>query len=302
MDLGFALPVSGSWATPENCIEIAESAERLGYSSLWTFQRLLSPVTMDGQQWLPSAYHSVLDPLSVLSFAAARTTRVRLGVAVINAPFMAPVQLAKIATTIDRLSNGRLDLGLGAGWMPDEFAAVGAPFERRGAHMSEYVRALDACWAGGVSSFEGEFSVLPASVIAPSPVQLPRPQILLGGAAPAALRRAGRLADGWISASSTDLTTVDESIAMIRLAAVEAGRDPELLRFICRGVVRVRDGERAPLTGTFEEIRGDIRGLEAQGMTELFIDLNFDPEIGSQDADPQQSMERARRVLEEFAP
>jgi alkanesulfonate monooxygenase SsuD/methylene tetrahydromethanopterin reductase-like flavin-dependent oxidoreductase (luciferase family) len=73
MIIGFALPVSGSWATPENCIEIAETAERLGYGSLWTFQRLLSPVTPDGQQWLPPAYHSVLDPLSVLSFAAART-------------------------------------------------------------------------------------------------------------------------------------------------------------------------------------------------------------------------------------
>jgi len=302
MDLGFALPVSGSWATPENCIEIAESAERLGYSSLWTFQRLLSPVTMDGQQWLPSAYHSVLDPLSVLSFVAARTSRVRLGVAVINAPLIAPVQLAKVATTIDRLSNGRLDLGIGAGWIPDEFAAVGALFERRGAQMSEYISALDACWAGGVSSFEGEFSVLPASVIAPSPVQLPRPQILLGGAAPAALRRVGRLADGWVSASSTDLTTVGDSIEMIRNAALDADRDPDLLRFICRGVVRVRDGERAPLTGTFEEIRGDIKGIEAQGMTELFIDLNFDPEIGSQDADPEQSMERARRVLAELAP
>ena len=89
---------------------------------------------------------------------------------------------------------------------------------------------------------------------------------------------------------------------MIRHAAVAAGRDPNQLRFICRGVVRVRDGERSPLTGTFEEIRRDFQDLEAQGMTELFIDLNFDPQIGSEDADPEQSMERARRVLEEFAP
>jgi len=302
MDLGFALPVSGSWATPENCIEIAESAERLGYSSLWTFQRLLSPVTMDGQQWLPSAYHSVLDPLSVLSFVAARTSRVRLGVAVINAPLIAPVQLAKVATTIDRLSNGRLDLGIGAGWIPDEFAAVGALFERRGAQMSEYISALDACWAGGVSSFEGEFTALPASVIAPAPVQRPRPQVLMGGAAPAALRRAGRLADGWVSASSTDLNTVGQSIEIVRMAAIDAGRDPDILRFICRGAVRVRDGERAPLTGTFEQIRDDIGGLEVQGMTELFIDLNFDPEIGSEEADPARSMQRARRVLAELAP
>jgi probable F420-dependent oxidoreductase len=302
MEIGFALPVSGTWATAENCIEISESAERLGYHSVWTFQRLLSPVTAEGLQWLPPAYHSVLDPLSVLAFAAARTTRVRLGVAVVNAPFMAPVQLAKVATTIDRLSNGRLDLGIGSGWMADEFTAAGAQFDRRGAQMTEYIEALDVCFAGGVSSFNGEFSTLPASVLSPTPIQRPRPQLLLGGAAPAALRRVGKLADGWISASTTDLTTVGESVDLIRRSAIESGRDPDELRFICRGVVRVRNGERAPLTGGFDEIRTDIAELATQGITEVFIDLNFDPEIGSPDADPEQSMRRARRALEELAP
>lgn len=302
MELGFALPVSGSWATPENCIEIAERAEALGYASLWTFQRLLSPVTPTGEQWLPPAYHSVLDPLSVLAFVAARTSRVRLGVAVINAPFLAPVQLAKIAATVDRLSHGRLDLGIGAGWMPDEFAATGSGFDHRGAQMSEYVAALEACWAEGVTSFDGRFSRLPESVIAPPPVQRPRPPLLLGGAAPAALRRVGRLADGWVSASTTDLTTVGESVELIRGAAREAGRDPDVLRFICRGVVRVRDGERAPLTGSLDEIRSDIDALAAQGITEVFVDLNFDPEIGDPQVDPWRSMERARQVLEGLAP
>jgi hypothetical protein len=302
MDIGFALPVSGSWATAENCIEIAESAERLGYNSLWTFQRLLSPVTPTGDQWLPPAYHSVLDPLSVLAFVAARTSTIRLGVAVLNAPFLAPVQLAKVAATVDQLSDGRLDLGLGTGWMPDEFRATGAPFERRGAQMEEYLRALDACWTDGVTSFEGEFSALPASVISPQPRQRPRPQVLLGGAAPAALRRAGRLADGWISASTTDLTTIGDSVELIRAEANEAGRNPDRLRFISRGVVKVRKGERAPLTGSFDEIRSDIEGLAGQGITEVFVDLNFDPEIGSPEADPVQSMQRARRVLEELAP
>jgi probable F420-dependent oxidoreductase len=301
MEIGFALPVSGSWATPDNVIEIAELAEALGYSSLWTFQRLLSPVTPDGDQWLPPAYHSVLDPFAVLAFVAARTSRVRLGVAVINAPFSPPVMLAKAAATIDVLSGGRLDLGLGSGWMPDEFAATGAGLDRRGAQMDEYIAALEACWSPGVTDFDGEFSVLPRSVIAPGPQQTPRPPILLGGAAPAALRRAGRSADGWVSASTADLSKLGDSIETVRTGAREAGRDPAQLRFVCRGVAKVRDDERGPLTGSVEDIRSDLAAIKLQGMTETFIDLNFDPQIGSPTADPERSMDRARELLQALA-
>lgn len=302
MKIGFALPVAGSWATAENCIEISEGAERLGYSSVWAFQRLLSPVDADGGQWLPAAYHSVLDPFSVLAFAAARTSRVRLGVAVVNAPFHPVVLLAKTAATIDRLSGGRLDLGLGLGWMPDEFTATGTSMEARGARLVETIAALDAIWAGGVVSFEGPTTSIPAAVIEPTPVQRPRPPLLLGGSAPAALRRAGRLADGWVSASTADLVTLREPIGLVRRAAEEAGRDPDALRFVCRGVVKVRDGERAPLTGTLTQIRGDLERIADQGMGETFLDLNFDPEIGDPAADPLRSMERAREVLEALAP
>jgi alkanesulfonate monooxygenase SsuD/methylene tetrahydromethanopterin reductase-like flavin-dependent oxidoreductase (luciferase family) len=210
--------------------------------------------------------------------------------------------LAKVAATIDRLSHGRLDLGLGSGWIPDEFVASAARLERRGAQMTEYLQALTACWAEGVTSFDGEFSSLPRSIVAPTPMQRPRPPVLFGGAAPAALRRAGRLADGWIGASTTDLTTVHDSIELIRRAAIDAGRDPDVLRFICRGVVKVRDADRAPLTGGFAAIRSDLEDLATKGLTEVFVDLNFDPEIGSPDVDPERSMERARRVLEELAP
>lgn len=302
MEIGFALPVSGSWATADNCIEIAETAERLGYSSLWAFQRFLSPVTPEGQQWLPPAYHSVLDPFAVLAFAAARTSRVRLGVAVVNAPFYPPALLGKIAATIDRLSDGRLVLGLGLGWMPDEFRAMGVSMEGRGDRLVETIAALDALWADGVVSFDGSSVSVPEAVIAPPPVQSPRPPILLGGSAAGALRRAGRIADGWVSASTADLSTLREPIGIVCDAAEAAGRDPGALRFVCRGVARVRSDERAPLTGSLDEIRDDLGLIAAQGMTETFIDLNFDPEIGSPDADPVRSMDRAREVLAALAP
>jgi len=302
MEIGFALPVTGSWATAENCIDIAETAERMGYSSLWSFQRLLSPVTPEDQQWLPPAYHSVLDPFSVLAFAAARTSRVRLGVAVVNAPFYPVLLLSKIATTIDRLSNGRLDLGLGLGWMPEEFRATGVTMDQRGARLDETVAALDAIWAGGVVSFKGTSVSIPNSVIEPRPIQAPRPPLILGGSAPAALRRAGRIADGWVSASTADLETLRDPIEIVRRAAEDAGRDPDKLRFICRGVVRVRAGDRSPLTGTLDQIGDDILRLAEQGVTETFIDLNFDSEIGASDVDPLRSMERAHEVLAALAP
>src|SRR5690348_15529001 len=122
MRIGFGLPVSGAWATPENVATFARDAEDLGYDSVWTFQRLLVGVDQD----LGSGYQSVLDPLVSLAFAAAHTSRVRLGVAVVNFPFVPPAYLAKQAASVDVLSGGRLDLGLGAGWSPPEFTAVGA--------------------------------------------------------------------------------------------------------------------------------------------------------------------------------
>jgi alkanesulfonate monooxygenase SsuD/methylene tetrahydromethanopterin reductase-like flavin-dependent oxidoreductase (luciferase family) len=126
--------------------------------------------------------------------------------------------------------------------------------------------------------------------------------VLLGGGVDAALGRAGLVADGWISSSQADLTRIDESIAKVRAAAGDAGRDPGQLRFVCRGVVKVRAGERAPLVGGLDEIRVDLAGLAAKGVTETFVDLNFDPQIGSPDADPDASMRRAEEVLEALAP
>lgn len=301
MRLGFAVPISGSWASPANCLEMATKAEGLGYSSLWTFQRLLSP--LDGEApVLAPAYRSVHDPLAILAYLAGRTSTIRLGLAVVNMPYYAPVVLAKLLTTIDHLSDGRLDAGLGIGWSPQEFEAVGAPLARRGARAEDFVRCLRAIWTEDVVDYRGRFYRVPRARIDPKPVQQPHPPILLGGTAEAALRRTGRVAAGWISSSRADLARIEESVTVVREAAVRSGRDPGELRFICRGVVRVRGGERAPLVGSLDDIRADLRDLAVKGITETFIDLNFDPEIGSPDADPAVSMRRAHQVLEALAP
>ena len=301
MQLGFAVPISGSWASPANCLEIARRAEELGYTSLWTFQRLLSPLDGDAPVLDPQ-YRQVHDPLAILGYLAGQTTTVRLGVAVVNMPYYAPIVLAKLLTTIDHLSGGRLVAGLGIGWLPQEFEAVGAPMGERGARAEDFVRCLRAIWTEDVVEYEGKFYRVPRARVDPKPVQQPHPPILFGGAAEVALRRAGRLADGWISSSRADLSRIDESIAIVRRAASDAGRDAGALRFVCRGVVKVRSGERAPLVGSFDEIRSDLADLATKGITETFIDLNFDPEIGSPDADPVVSMRRAHEVLEALAP
>ena len=138
--LGFGLPVAGDWATPDTMRRIARRAEELGYASLWTFQRLLYPA--DGG--LAPAHRVVHDSVVALAHVAGHTERIGLGTATICAPFTAPALLAKTMASLDVLCGGRLTVGLGSGWMPQEYAAAGVPFARRGARMEEYLRCLQA--------------------------------------------------------------------------------------------------------------------------------------------------------------
>ena len=305
MKIGFGAPVSGVWATPENLASFAASAEAAGYASLWTFQRLMVP---EGSAMDP-VYHSVLDPMVSLGYLAAVTQRIRLGVAVVNMPYIAPGYLAKMAATADVLSGGRLDLGLGIGWMPEEFTVAGGTMARRGARTGEYIEVMRRIWAEGPAEFHGRDYELPAGWFAPNPVQRPGPPILIGGSAPAALQRAGRLADGWVTSSRTDLSRISEGISVVRSAAEDAGRDPDLIRIVCRGVVHPGEpltvpegGGRVLLSGSYAGIRRDVAWLAECGVTEIFYDLNWDPRIGAPDADPVGAAARAEEILTELAP
>jgi probable F420-dependent oxidoreductase len=307
MKIGFGAPVAGAWATPEYLASFSEQAEEAGYASLWTFQRLLVP---EGSGMEP-VYRSVLDPMVTLGFAAARTSRIRLGVAILNLPFVSPAYLAKQATSVDVLSGGRLDLGLGIGWMPEEFAATGGATARRGARTEEYLAVLRTLWADEISSHHGEFYTIPAGRQDPRPVQRPGPPVLLGGMSRPAMERAGRMAEGWITSSRADLTKISEAADVIRSAASAAGRDPDAVRIICRGVVlagplnaeaRGPDGRRRLLSGSYAQIREDAAWLGEQGVTELFYDLNWDPQVGNPAAAPEAAAERAGEILAELAP
>src|SRR3954453_16457567 len=316
MKLGFGIPVSGSWATPANIVEISRAAERLGYDSLWSFQRTIYPY----DDSIPVPYRSVHDPLAISAYVAGVTERVRIGIAIVNrhiySPiifavrrhsanllFSAPIMLGKTLTSIDLPSDGRLDAGLGLGWNADEFAAAGVPMERRGARADDFIACLRAIWTQDPVEHHGEFYDVPRGYVDPKPAQRPPPPILLGGSAEPALKRAGRIADGWISASRFEAARVPAAVETIRTAARDAGRDPADVRVIIRGSVKVRDTDSdTPLTGTVDKIKRDMTDYADAGVTELFVDLNFDDQIGNPEADPAESMRRAHAALEAFAP
>ena len=297
--IGFGLPVSGSWAAPATMVRVARRAEELGYASLWTFQRVLYPAEGGLDPSVEAAlnpstrpaddpsYRAVHDPLVPLAFVAGHTGRIGLGTATVCAPFTAPALLAKAMTSLDVLCGGRLTVGLGIGWLPHEYAAAGVPFGRRGARMEEYLRCLEALWTQDPVEFAGEFYQVPRSHTGLRPVQRPHPPVLLGGAAPAALRRAGRLAQGWISSGRQDLDRIGTPVELVREGARQAGRDPQAVRVVVRGVVDLVDVDpgpgRQPLQGTRGQVLDDLAALRAQGVTEVFLDLNFSPRVGSPD-------------------
>ncbi|MBO0836569.1 MAG: LLM class flavin-dependent oxidoreductase, partial [Actinobacteria bacterium] len=198
---------------------------------------------------------------------------------------------------------------LGIGWMPEEFALTGADMASRGARVTEYVRTLRTLWAGTVPTpVGGVYYEVPAGAQLPRPVQPGGPSVLLGGMARPALQRVGRVADGWITSSRTDLSRIGALIAVVRESAEAAGRDPGSLRVICRGVVRVGEpvtgpeGQRVRLSGDYDQIRADTEWLGEQGVTEVFYDLNWDPQVGAPEAPVDAATERAREILHALAP
>jgi probable F420-dependent oxidoreductase len=243
MRIGFTLPQYGPVAnTPAEITRFAAEAERLGADALWVGDRVLSPLEprigygLTGPGPFPPEFASVFDPFTALTLAAAVTSRVRLGTNVLNAPFYSPLPLARVLTSIDRASDGRLVAGFGVGWSPDEYEAVGAPFAQRGRWLDEILDVLEAAWTQGVVQHEGPQWTVPPSRIDHKPAR--RPPVQLGGFAPAALRRVGRRADGWLAAGSLpgglDAQWLEQPLAAIGQAAREAGRDPSAIEVVLR--------------------------------------------------------------------
>lgn len=227
--IGFAntLPFTG----PAEAADLARRAEAAGFESLWTVEHVVYPDAYDSAYpyaangKMPMGPETPLpDPLIWLTWVAANTTTIRLATGIVILPQRNPLVLAKEVATLDALSGGRVELGIGVGWLREEFDALGIPWEQRGARTDEYVEALRAAWAPGESRFAGSFARFSGVHVHPKPVQ-PRLPVVVGGHTDVAARRAGRLGDGFFPAKGS-VRRLRELFAVVDDAALEAGRDP----------------------------------------------------------------------------
>lgn len=242
---------------------VAVAAERHGFATLWAGEHVVMvdqptsryPYSADGRLAVPAAADWV-DPLIGLSFAAAVTTTIGLATGVLLLPEHNPVLVAKQAATLDRLSGGRFTLGVGIGWLREEFDALGVPFERRATRTAEYVAAMRVLWRDDIGSFAGEFVNFEHVRANPIPVRDRRIPIMVGGNSDAALRRVVDWGDGWYGFALADVAAVADRVALIRRRCSETGRDLRELRL----AVALQDRRDT-----------DIEALAELGIDELVI-------------------------------
>ncbi len=292
MRLGVSLPQVGPMTGPDAVVRVAQRAEALGYDDVWVFDRVMWPLAPrapyppapDGK--LPELCQTVLDPLETLAFVAACTQRVGLGTSVLNLPYYNPVLLARQLSTIDVLSGGRLRVGFGTGWSPDEFEAVGVPMTQIGRRTDEALRVLKAIWTTDPVEFHGEFFHVAKSVINPKPAQKPHPPIYWAAYTPAAMRRVAREADGWLPAG-LPLPVLQQMFAAIQTRAREAGRDPSRIELVVRANLYISNSplgdDRAVFTGNLDQLGADIAATRALAAASLILDVQFLPRSATVD-------------------
>ena len=293
MRYGFYLPTRGQTASPEALETLATRAEEWGFSSVMIADHIVFPVTIKSKYpyTVSGAFPGqgdALEQLSLMAFVAGKTRSLRLISSVMILPYRNPVVTAKMLATIDVLSRGRVTVGVGVGWLREEFEALGAPdFDRRGAVSDEYLRIFKALWTQDPASYHGEFYRFDSVRCLPHPVQKPHPPIWVGGHSKAALRRVARLGDGWhpVGANPAVPLRPPELRARLddlrRLTEAE-GRDPSKLTISYKAPIydsgRGVDGgaERRPFSGSQQAIADDIGTFAGLGVSELIFDFRSD--------------------------
>ena len=275
MRIGAKVPNSGPLPTQLGIPTMARTLERAGCTSLWVSDHVVLPRTIgsrypfaaNGKATWETATPYV-DAVVALSLIAAATETATFGPAVLVLPLRQPVVLAKQAASLDAVSGGRLRLGIGAGWLSEEFDALGVPFASRGARFTEWIELLRACWTGTPPAHEGAHYTLPADVLC-LPVPAHEIPLLVGGHSPVALGRAGRLGNGWLAQQSLDALDPAElaaGVQAVRAAAVGAGRDPEATSVVLRVV---------DTAGRSEQLARELGALSAAGVDEVVVDVSW---------------------------
>jgi probable F420-dependent oxidoreductase len=273
MRIGLALPQFGPLADASRIAPFAAAAERMGYDSLWVGDRLLTPLAPSDpypgrQQPYPAEFTTGLDPIVTLAVAAAATRRIGLASSTFNVAQHNPVLLGRALTSLDVLSAGRLTVGIGLGWMRDEYVAAGVDWATRGARLDEMLDVWQAMWTTNPVRHDGRFFRVAESAMDLRPVRPGGPDLLFAGLTPAAMRRVGRRGAGWLAVQG--LPEPYERMlwdAAVR-AADEAGRDPAALRRVLR--INVPAGAD-PVAYT----RAETAAAAAAGTHEALIDLTF---------------------------
>jgi probable F420-dependent oxidoreductase len=290
MRYGFYLPTRGGCATPEALEAIVERGEALGFHSVMIADHVVFPTditskypyTVSGE--FPGG-GDALEQLALMSFVAARTRRLRLVTSVMILPYRHPVLTAKMLATIDVLSRGRVTVGVGVGWLREEFEALDAPdFDRRGAASDEYLKIFKVLWTQSPASFQGEFHRFESLRCLPRPVQTPHPPIWIGGHSTPALRRAARYGDGWHPVGANPAVPLRPAELrasldqLYRMTEAER-RDPSRLTISFKAPVydvsatTIGGGERRPFSGTPQQVADDIGTYEKLGVSELIFDF-----------------------------
>lgn len=307
MDVGLTIPTRGPLATPQGVEAFARRADDLHYAHLAVPDHVVVPRSIDSRypysasgEFPGAASGACFDQFTLLAYIAAINTTARLLTSVTVIPHRGAVHTAKTVSTIDVLSQGRMILGVGAGWMKEEFEALGAPaFEERGRVTDEYLQAFKLLWTEDDPHFEGNHVRFANISFLPKPVQHPHPPIWVGGESPAALRRTARYGDTWYPIGNNPRHPLDtvarfaEGCAGMRVIAEQLNRDPESigLAFFANWFdenksLSTQDGHRHILTGNTEQIAEDINGLRDLGVTDLI--LNFQRDTLDQSLDSMQ--------------
>jgi probable F420-dependent oxidoreductase len=281
MKFGVFLPVSGRAASRKTLMEAAQQAEALGYDSLWSADRIIIPWKI--QTAYPYSKEATFivppdrpfyDPLTCLAFLAACTENITLGMSVMVLPYRHPLHWAKIAATIDQLSTGRLIMGVGVGWMEEEFAALNAPFKDRGKVSDEQLRMLDKLWRDERVNFAGEYYQFNDIAFNPKPYHNSRIPLWVGGEGRLAQRRAARYGDAWFPYF---VRITPKALAAgfdnVRSEARAAGRDPEQIALACCLPIELTAGdvrqEQDYLKGSIPQVTEALQKFSAAGVTHI---------------------------------
>jgi probable F420-dependent oxidoreductase len=278
VEITVALPTTGSGASPETIRSVAVEAESRGWPTVWTVERLLFPdPTVPGATHASDHYRVAFDPLDSIAWAAAHTSTLRFGTSILNALFHPPVVLARRLATVDRLSEGRLVVGLGQGWMPEEFEAAGIPMSRRGNGFEDYLAALTSVWGPDPVSYEGRFYRIPRSYLAPKPLQAGGPPVLIGAVAQPTAARAGRLGFG-LNLVLVSWDHFEELLDAWRKARAAAGHDtaaPVVVR--TNTIVGSETNDIGEVAGRGTKVAADLRRLADYDIDEVFFETGRGP-------------------------